>query len=261
MIGPVDRTAMPYEGEVTYASSWMLGAIGEQTAKEAGLEKNYSFTETTDEAFGGGLYRCDTVWGPTRGEVYKEVKELEKKADELGIHAKFESGITTRYTIPRWGVVKTEAVSKDGERGLFWGHFRYVDQHSFTVNEYGAIPERFAETLDQLEDISSVKASVKYTPKDVIAYELLDGLDGYNDPAGNTAEVLGLHDRETYSGMRELLQVLTDSEHQAINNSFKAKLPVVGDRITAKQHERVSQEMQRKAAIIDNLEAAMIGSD
>lgn len=257
MLGVVDRTSMPYEAEVNYGTYGMLGAIGEQVAKEAGLEKSFKFNETTDEAFGGGLYRCDTVWGPTRGEVYKEVKELEHKADELGIHATFESGMTTRYTIPRWGVVKTESVSKDGERGLFWGHFRYVDQHSFTVNEYGALPERFAETLDQLKDTSSVKASVKYMPLDVIAYELIDHLDGYNDPAGNTAELLGLHDRETYEGMRELLQLEVDGGHQAINNSLVSKIPVIGDRISAKRHERVSSEMQRKAAIIDELEAAL----
>ncbi|MDP7081425.1 MAG: hypothetical protein QF415_16130 [Candidatus Undinarchaeales archaeon] len=258
MLGIIDRTSMPYESDVNYGTYGMLGAIGEQVAKEVGLEKSFTFNETTDEAFGGGLYRCDTVWGSTRGDVYKEVKELENKADELGIHATFESGFTTRYTIPRWGVVKTESVSKDGERGLFWGHFRYVDQHSFTVNEYGALPERFAEKLDQLEDTSAVKASVKYMPLDVIAYDLIDHLDGYADPTGNTAEILGLRDHETYAGMRELLQLMTDSEHQKINNSHVGKVPVIGDRITAKKHEQVSQEMQRKSDIIDRLEESLV---
>tara|TARA_Y100000031_G_scaffold145050_1_gene177186 strand:- start:714 stop:1118 length:405 start_codon:yes stop_codon:yes gene_type:complete len=133
-----------------------------------------------------------------------------------------------------------------------------MDQHSFTVSEYGALPERFAETLDQLEDTSTVKASVKYMPLDVIAYELLDHLDGYNDTTGNTAELLGLRDRETYAGMRELLQLVVNSEHQAINDSFVGKIPVIGDRITAKQHERISSEMQRKAAIIERLESTLV---
>ena len=58
--------------------------------------------------------------------------------------------------------------------------------------------------------------------------------------------------------MREVLQLVTDSEHQKINNSLAGKLPVVGDHITAKRHEKVSQEMERKSAIIDQLEESLV---
>ncbi len=259
MIENYERITMPYSLDVSSATYDVLGAIGEQTASEAGLEKGFSCTETYDEINAGIRHVTVHIDGDTPSDAYHALEELEGKAASLGIHAKLKGEINVQYRRVDWEVVKTTPISRDEQSGFHWSNTRCVDQYSFEVEEYGAIPERrLTETIDRLQDVSSVKDALDTAGREKVAYELLDSIAGYADPEGNTAEVFGLNDGSTFDSYRTLLDSEVQGRKEKIDDGFFGKIPLVGKYIKDRQLAKVEALRERKADIIDQLEGSLL---
>ncbi|MDP6626925.1 MAG: hypothetical protein QGG50_03410 [Methanopyri archaeon] len=259
MIENYERITMPYALDVSSGTYEVLGAIGEQTAEEAGLEKGYSCNETYDEIYAGYRHVTVHIEGDTESDAYRALEELEGKAGSLGIHAKLKGELKVHYRSADWEVIKTTPISRDEQSGFHWSNTRCVDQYSFEVEEYGALPERrLTETIDRLHDLGSVKEAVSSAGREKVAYELLDSIDGYADPAGNTAEVFGLTEKDTFDTYRDLLDAEVQGRKEKIDDGFFGKIPLIGKYIKDRQLAKVEALRERKADIIEQLEGSLV---
>lgn len=259
MIENYERITMPYSLDVSSGTYDVLGAIGEQTAVEAGLDKTFSCTETYDEIQAGYRHVTVHIDGDRESDAYSALEELEGKAGSLGIHAKLKGEIKIHYRSADWEVVKTTPISRDEQSGFAWSNTRCVDQYSFEVEEYGALPEsRLTETIDRLNDMGSVKEAVSSAGRERIAYELLDSIAGYANPEGNTAEVFALTESSTFDTYRDLLDSEVQGRKEKIDDGFFGKIPLLGKYIKDHQLAKVEALRERKADIIDQLEGSLV---
>lgn len=271
MVENYERVSMPFAFDVSSGTYDVLGAIGEQTAEEAGLENHYAFTEKYDVVTAGRHSSKVTTDGKTKSEVYKELESLEGECAQLGIHAKLEGEIDVHYHRVGWEVVKTTNISNTAEaiggplapmavmaRGLGCGTNHVVDEHSYTISEYGALPGSVTSTLDRLEDTTSVKAALDASGRDKVGYELLGCMTGYADAEGNTAEVFGLTESSTFDTYREHLDTEVQGRKDKIEDGFFGKIPLLGKYIKDRQLAKVEALRERKADIIDQLEGSLL---
>ncbi|MDP7081424.1 MAG: hypothetical protein QF415_16125 [Candidatus Undinarchaeales archaeon] len=259
MIDNYERITMPYSLDVSSATYDVLGAIGEQTAEEAGLEKGFSCNETYDEIYAGHRHVTVHIDGGSESDAYHALEELEGKTGSLGIHAKLKGELKIHYHSADWEVIMTTPVSRDEQSGFYWSNTRCVDQHSFEVEEYGALPEgRLTDTIDRLQDVASVKEALDTAGREKVAYELLDSIAGYADPEGNTAEVFGLNEGSTFDSYRTLLDTEVQGRKEKIDDGFFGKIPLIGKYIKDRQLAKVEVLRERKADIIDQLEGSLV---
>lgn len=247
---------LPYNVTYEQAARAVLGAIGEEAAREAGLEKDNSFEEHYSIVVGeyGDMYFPES--GPSREEVEENTYALQDKCHELGIHAKLEGESLGGIFAKHYRVIDTKNISSEEvDRGVFLVKYAVVDAHSFTVDAYGALPKGFTGVLDGLEDASSVATVVDEVGRTTAAYQLLNDLEGYNEPDGTTAQMFGLTDSGSYTALREMLETTTETQRQAIIGN---KMPIFGGLVRQYQLKQLEKEHDRKAAIIDGLESDLV---
>ncbi|MDP6626927.1 MAG: hypothetical protein QGG50_03420 [Methanopyri archaeon] len=258
MYSGLERINMPYEFDVSRETYGVLGAIGEQTAIEAGLEKDYSFTESYD-VMRAGTHRAEVNHeGYSKWDVEGEISKLERSCSEKGIHAKVEGDMFTGYRTVRWEFVKSKETSRESESGFMWHNDHITKEHSFKVNEYGALPEKLTGTVDALKDTSAVTGALYATGKEKVTYELLESLSGYDNPEGNTAEVFGLTEEGTYAELREQLDEEVAERKATIKGSWVNKVPLAGKMISTYRTGKVEIMREHKADIIDGLEESLL---
>jgi hypothetical protein len=258
MLGGLERINMPYEFDVSRETYGVLGAIGEQTAVEAGLEKDYSFTESYD-VMHAGAHRAEVNHeGYSKWDVEGEISKLERSCSEKGIHAKVEGDMSPGYRTVHWEFVKSKETSRECESGFMWHNDHITKEHSFQVNEYGAIPEKLTGTVDALKDTSAVTGALYAAGKGQVTYELLESLSGYDKAEGNTAEVFGLTEEGTYAELRNQLDEEVSERKAAIKGSWVNKVPLAGKMVSTYRTGKVEIMREHKAEIIDGLEESLL---
>ena len=258
MLGGLERVNMPYQFDVSQEAYGVLGSIGEQTAIEAGLEKDYSFTESYD-VMRAGTHRAEVNQeGYSKWDVEGEICKLERTCSEKGIHAKVEGDMFPGYRTVHWEFVKSKETSRECESGFMWHNDHITKEHSFKVNEYGALPEKLTSTVDALKDTSAVTGALYSAGKGQVTYELLESLSGYDNPDGNTAEVFGLSEEGTYAELRGKLDEEVTERKAAIKDSWVNKVPGVGKMVSTYRTGKLEMMREHKAEIIDGLEEALL---
>lgn len=250
--------AMPYEHEVSKDTYQVLGAIGEEVAKENGLEKHYEGIEVYDRysTFGGG--GRVHISGITIDEIYEKLKEVDETTERLGICPKYEAEFIVGYRYVTYKIVKTEHLKIEKPSSYFGAATRYTDKYSLDIKEYGCLPERMIENLDRLEDTSSVKETLENVDKEKVVYELLDKFYGYVNREGNTVDVFGLDDKNLYKELRTLLEDEKERRTDEIESSIPGKIPIFGDWYKSRQYRTLEEEISHKKAIIDSMEAIFV---
>ena len=249
---------MPYEFDVSRETYGVLGAIGEQTALEAGLEHDYSFKGSYDTIHAGYRYAEVNRSGHSKWDTEGEICKLERTCSEKGIHAKLEGDMTPGYRTVHWDFVKSKEVSREEGSGFGWRSATIWEEHTFKVNEYGAIPEKLTGTIDALKDTSAVTGALYAAGKEKVTYELLESLSGYDNPEGNSAEVFGLTEEGTYAGLRSQLDEEVAERKAGIKGSWVNKVPLAGKMISTYRTGKVEIMREHKAEIIDGLEETLL---
>ena len=247
----------PYEHEVSKNTYQVLGSIGEEVAKENGLEKHYEGIEVYDRysIFGVGVGRRDHFSGIIIDEIYDKLKEVNETTERLGICPKYEA---EHIDGVRYRIVKIEHLETEKPRSRSRLVTRYVDRYSFDIREYGCLPERMIENLDRLEDTSPVKETLKNVDKEKVVYELLDKFHGYANREGNTVDVFGLDDKNLYKELRTLLKKEKERRTYEIVSSIPGMIPISGDWYINRQYRKLKEELSNKKAIIDSMEAIFV---
>ena len=253
-----ERVTMPYEGQVSPGTCEFLGAVGAEVAYENRLRTNYHFTEI-HELWSDGSY-CEEVhvYGQTKDDAERTLVEVEERAAELGLQARFDSDLVSGLLCSRYEVIETRnLVTKDVSTDHYIGT-RYTDDHSFNVAEYGALPETITETLDGLAHTERVRLALQFAGQEQVLFDLIDHLEGYANRRGNTTDVFDLTSADTYTALRSKLDDTMTETRERIDESTLTKLPVVGEAARDRQLNSLWRERERNEAIIDDLEKALV---
>lgn len=253
-----ERVTMPYEGQVSPGTCEFLGAVGAEVAYEHRLRTNYHFTEVHEMWSDGSYFKEVPVYGQTKADAERTLVEVEERAAELGLHARFDSDLVSGLLCSRYEVIETRnMVTKDVSTGHSIGT-RYTDDHSFNVAEYGALPETIIGTIDGLAHTERVRLALQFAGREQVLFDLLDNLEGYANKRGNTASVFDLTSAGTYTALRSKLDEEISDVREGIDDHPMTGLPIIGEMARERALEKLWSERERKEAIIDDLEKALV---